>query len=173
VLYPVLFIAIAGCLLIAMTSVPAATQQNATGQDIEEMPLSLVIDSAMTAHEQDIKDRMFDYEFDHAGSEAAKVTIVKKRSNDLAAAALKKRAFLEALENQSSLIPDGRLKAMVNATISTIERMTGSSKKLQEKSKKLDKHAYTDSVTQAVAGLDNATMLADRVSKAHTSSKHT
>jgi hypothetical protein len=168
--------AIVGCLLIALTSMPATTQQDTTGQDIGEMPLSFVIDNAMTAHEQDIKDRMLDYEFDNAGSEAAKAAIVKKRSDELAAAAMKKQAFLEALENESSLglIPDGRLNAMVKATISNINRMAGSSKKLQEKAKKLGGPSDADPVAEAVAGLDNATLLADHVSKAHpnTPSKH-
>lgn len=161
--------AMAGCLLIALAAMPAAAQQNVTGQDFSGLPLSLVIDNVISAHEQDIKDRMLDYEFDNAGSEAAKASIVKKRSDDLAAAAMKRQAFLEALDNESNrgLIPDSRLKAMINATISNIERMTGSSKKLQEKAKKLNKRADADPVDQAVSGLDSASLLADHVSKSH------
>lgn len=176
-LFIVLLMAIACCLLMALASMPAAAQQNTTGRDIGEMPLSMLIDSAITAHEQDIKDRMTDYEFDHAGTDAAKASIVKKRSDELAAVAMKKQAFLGVLEKESrlGLIPEDRLNAMVMATISNIERMSGSSKKLQEKSKKLGKNGYIDSLDQAVARLDNATILADKVSKAHSNSqpKHT
>jgi hypothetical protein len=159
-----------GCLLIALAIIPAAAQQNVTGQDIGDLPLSFVIDNVISTHEQDIKDRMLDYEFDSAGSEAAKAGIVKKRSAELTAAAMKRQAFLEALDKESNLglIPEGRLKAMINATISNIQRMTGSSKKLQEKAKKLNKRADADSVDQAVSGLNSVSLLADHVSKAHT-----
>ena len=110
---------------------------------------------------------MLDYEFNHTTSEAVKANIVKDRGDELNAAALKQQAFLEVLNNDSNrgLIPGDRLDAMLNVTKGSIERISASSDKLQEKAKKIKGHGASGTIDPMIVNINKASSMADNISR--------
>ena len=167
VLFTAIFIAIAIAAVVAIATASASAQSMAGSNDPGSLPVSLFIDHVISAHEQDIKDRMLDYEFNHTTSEAVKASIVKERGDELNAAALDSQAFLEVLNNDSNrgLIPGDRLDAMLNVTKDSIERISISSNKLQEKAQKLNGHVSSGTVDPLIENINNASSMADNISR--------
>jgi len=159
-----IFIAIT---VIAIATASASAQVTSGVDNSGSLPISLFINKAISAHEQDIKDRMFDYEFNQTASEAERASIVKERTDELNAAALDNQAFLKALKNESSrgLISSGRLDAMLNATKDSIERIAISSNRLQEKAQKIKGHDIAGTVNPLISNINGASLLADNISK--------
>lgn len=162
VLFPAIIIAIAVAAIIATASVSA--QSTTDNSSLGSLPISIFIDHAMSAHEQDIKDRMLDYELNHTTSESARANIVKERSDELNAVALDQQAFLEVLKNDTSrgLIPGDRLNAMLNVTKNSIKRISISSEHLQEKSQKIKGHETLEN--PLIVNINTASLLADNIS---------
>ena len=167
VLFTVIFIAIAIAAVVAVATASASAQNMTGSNDPGSLPVSLFIDHAISAHEQDIKDRMLDYELNHTTSEAVKASIVKDRSDELNAAALSQQAFLEALKNNSNrgLIQSDRLDAMVNVTRDNIDRISKSSNMLLEKEQKINGHGVSGTVDPLIASINNASSMADNISR--------
>lgn len=163
VLFPAIFIAIAVAAIIATASVSA--QSTTDDSPLSSLPVSIFIDHAMSAHEQDIKDRMLDYELNHTTSESARANIVKERSDELNAVALDQQAFLEVLKNDTSrgLIPGDRLNAMLNVTKNSIKRISISSEHLQEKAQKIKGHDASRTVDPLNMNINTASSLADNI----------
>ena len=166
-LFAVIFISIAIAATMAIVTASASAQSTTAGNDTGALPVSLIIDNAISAHEQDIKDRMLDYEFNQTTSEAVKANIVKDRSDELNAAALDQQAFLELLNNDSNrgLIPGDRLNAMLNATKTRITRISKSSDDLQIKSQKINGHASSGTIDPVVVNINTARSMADNISR--------
>lgn len=163
-LFTVIFIAMAIAAILAMATAAASAQKT---EDSGSLPVSLIIDNAISAHEQDIKDRMLDYEFNHTTSEAVKANIVKDRIDELNTAALDKQALLEALDNDSNrgIIPGDRLEAMLNVTKGSIERIAASSNKLHEKAQKIKGHDTSGTIDPVIVNINKASSLADNISR--------
>ena len=164
--FTAIFIAIVIVTIVALATASASAQRTASS---DPLPVSLIIDNVISAHEQDIKDRMLDYEFNHTTSEAVKANIVKDRSDELNAAALDKQTFLEALNNDSGLIPGDRLNAMLNATKDNIERISISSNKLHEKAQKIKGHVTLGTADPLIVNINRASAMADNISRGSTS----
>ncbi len=162
--FTAIFIVIVIAAVVAMATASASAQRTA---DSDSLPVSLIIENVISAHEQDIRDRMLDYEFNHTTSEVVKANIVKDRDDELNAAALEKQAFLEVLDNNSNrgLIPGNRLDAMLNATKNSIGRIAASSNKLQEKEKKLKGHDASGTVDPVIVNINKASSLADNLTR--------
>ncbi len=162
--FTVIFIAIVIAAIVAIATSSASAQRTA---DPDPLPVSLIIENVISAHEQDIKDRMLDFEFNHTTSEAVKANIVKDRGDELNAAALEQQAFLEVLNNDSNrgLIPGDRLYAMLNVTKGSIERIAASSDKLQEKEKKIKGHGASGTVDPVIVNIYKASSMADNISR--------
>ncbi|HEY3422272.1 MAG TPA: hypothetical protein VGK13_03870 [Methanocellaceae archaeon] len=169
-LFIVIFIAIAISAIVAIAAASSSAQRTAGGEDPGSLPVSLFIDNAMSAHEQDIKDRMLDYEFNHTTSESARADIVKERGDELNAVVLDQQAFLKALKNDTSrgLIPGDRLNAMLNVTKDSIKRISKSSDHLQEKSQKIKGHEASGTVDPLIVNINTASLLADNISRGDT-----
>lgn len=166
-LFAVIFISIAIAGTMAIVTASASAQSTTAGNDNGALPVSLIIDNAISAHEQDIRDRMLDYEFNQTTSEAVKANIVKDRSDELNAAALDQQAFLELLNNDSNrgLIPGDRLNAILNATKSRITRISKSSDDLQVKAQKINGHNSSGTIDPVVVNINTARSMADNISR--------
>jgi len=164
-LFTAIFIAIAIAAVVAIATASASAQSMTGSNDSGSLPVSLFIDHVISAHEQDIKDRMLDYEFNHTTSEAVKASIIKERGDELNAAALDSQAFLKVLNNDSNrgLIPGDRLDAMLNVTKDSIERLSISSNKLQEKAQKLNGHVSSGTADPLIKNINNASSMADNI----------
>ena len=166
-LFAVIFISIAIVATTGTVTAFASAQSTTAGNDTGSLPVSFIIDNAISAHEQDIKDRMLDYEFNRTTNEAVRANIVKDRSDELNAAALDQQAFLELLNNDSNrgLIPGDRLNAMLNATKNSITRISKSSDDLQVKAQKIKDHASSVTTDSLVVNIKTASSMADNISR--------
>lgn len=139
-IYPAIFIIV---ILVLITAVwPVMGQQTAKDNSQDSLPISLLLDSVMSSHEQDIKERMFDYGFDHAIDGTQQASLVKARNDELKAAMMERQAFLRAFNNSiyTRSLSAEQLQAIFDDVKARIDRMTSSSNKLEEKSSKIKKN---------------------------------
>jgi len=162
--------AMAVALAIAIPALAQQAQDNASGGK-GDMPVSFLLDSAIDAHEQDIKERMFEYKFEAAsGNPDAQVALVKERSDELKNDTASKKGILKALMARNGSIPGKQLAAIVDEMSSGIEKLGGWSKKLEEHAAGLvmlnGQKAYTESIVPLMDDLEDARELASKASKA-------
>lgn len=162
-------------MFILAIAMPANAQQtgqaNATGDGAGNLPISAIIDQALNAHEQDIKDRMFDYQFNAAKDNPdAQANIVKKRGEELKAEANDKKSLIEALlnEDQNGTIPEERLAAMMDETNKSLERVMNSSSIWEDHAMELTMvsghQSYTGVIKPLVTELDQTRSMAQNES---------
>jgi len=156
-------------LFLAAIAVPSFAQR-AADNDTGALPVSFILDSALEAHEQDIKEKMFEYKFEAASNDpAAQVDLVKERSDELKKDIASKKGILMALMARNDSVPDYQFAALTDEMSASIEKLNGWSKKLQDHAAgltMLNGHkAYTDSVVPLIDDLNDARELASRASQ--------
>jgi hypothetical protein len=156
-------------LLLVATSVPSFAQQ-AEANDTGALPITFILDSMMGAHEQDIKEKMFEYNFEAASDDpAAQVELVKKRSDELKHNTVLKKGILIALMARNGSVSGDQFAAIVDEMGAYIEKLNGWSKKLEEHAAGLamlnGNKVYTDSVVPLMDDVKDAKDLASKASK--------
>lgn len=139
-----------GCISVLIAAFPVCAMQSiqgsdggdlpVDGNDTEFLPVVMVIEGAISTHEEDIKESVFEYKFEKASSDPARQSeIVKERAEELQEVAKKKLSFLEAIMNESNKgkVRLGLYKQMVRETNISIDKISMSSYKLEDTAKKL------------------------------------
>jgi hypothetical protein len=132
-----------GCLLtifsLALLTLymPGQAQQaadNTTANDIGALPVSFVLNNAIDAHEQDIRQKIFEYEFMAAeNSPSVQSDLVRKRSEDLKKDTLGKKKVMSAILSRNGSISPEQLGALASEMSGNIDRLSGFTRKLEEK----------------------------------------
>ena len=164
------------CVLVIVLAmaVPALTQQasdnGSGGGGTGTPPVTFILDSMLDAHEQDIKEKMFEYKFEAASSDpAAQVALVKERSGELKSDTASKKGILVALMARNDSVSAKQFAALTDEMGTSIEKLNSLSKKLEEDAAGLvmlnGQKAYTDSVEPLISDLKDARELASRASQ--------
>jgi hypothetical protein len=163
--FPLFISAILSAVLLLSLAVPAYAS-NGTGA----LPVSFILDSALDAHEQDIKENIFEYKFNAANNDPTlQSELVQKRSEDLKKVTMNKKSFMQALIDNGGTIPDGQMEMLA-------EEMGKSFQKLDAWSKKLEEHAagltllkghktYTDDIQPLMKDINDAKGLAMKAAR--------
>jgi len=157
-------------LILAAVAAPSHAQR-AEDNNTGALPVTFILDSMLDAHEQDIKEKMFEYKFEAAGSDPAmQVGLVKERSDELKNDTASKKGLLMALLARNDSVSGRQFAALVDVTSAGIEKLNGWSKKLEEHAAELTMlnghKAYTDSVEPLIDDLNDARELASKASQA-------
>ena len=165
-----LFLACVPALVLA-AAVPAGTQavvNNSRGTG--SPPVTFILDSMLNAHEQDIKEKMFENQFEAASNDpAAQVVLVNKRGAELKKATATKKSILKGLLAMNGAVSDSQFVALTDEVGGSIEMLNGRSKKLEEHAAGLvllnGHKAYTDSVEPLISDVSDARELASKASQ--------
>ncbi len=171
----VVLVLLLACILVIVLAMAApACAQHASADSSRGTgtpPVSFILDSMLEAHEQDIKEKMFEYKFEAAGNDpAAQVNLIKERSDELKNDTASKKGILMALMAMNDSVSGKQFAAITDEMSASIEKLNGWSKKLEEHAAglvMLNGHkAYTDSVEPLINDLKDARELAFRASQA-------
>ncbi|MDI6897305.1 hypothetical protein [Methanocella conradii] len=125
------------------------------------LPLYFIIDSTLGAHEQDIKDGIFEYEFEAARNDPAlQASLIQKRCDELKSEVKNRKELLSALLLRDGVMRGDQLVAVAEEMNASIEKLDGRSRKLDGRAAGLgaanDKKAYEDSIIPLMSDLSNA-----------------
>ncbi len=162
--------ALAVALAIAHPALAQQTPDNGS-KDAGGVPISFILDSAIDAHEQDIRDKMFEYKFEAAaGNPAGQVALVEERSNELKNDTAHKKSILKALMAKNGSVSGNKLAKMADELGASIDKLSGQSKKLEEYAAGLTllygSEAYTGPIEPLISEVNDARGLAQKASRA-------
>ncbi len=160
-----LFLACILAIALARAGIAMAEQPSGGGP-----PVTFILDDMISSHEQDIREKMFEYKFEAASGDPDKQAgLVVERSDELKREAEAKKGFLQALISGNSSLPDGQLMALADDTNVSLEKLNGRSKKLEEHAAGLamlkGHGAYTDTV-RLTSEINEAKGLVSKAKKA-------
>lgn len=160
-------------IIVLAMAAPACAQQapDNGSKGAGTLPVSFILDSVLEAHEQDIKEKIFEYKFEAASNDpAVQADLVKERSDELKDDTAFKKGILMALMARKDLISGEQLSLLAEEMSVSIEKLNGRSKKLEEHAAgltMLNGHkAYTDSVEPLIDDVKDAKELALKASQA-------
>ncbi len=113
--------------LVILTAHGSAQSANDSGG----LPLYFIIDNALDAHEQDIRDGILEYRLQAVkDSPETQAALIKGRYDELRSDVEKKKNLLGTLLNGSAINAD-RLKAVAREMNASIEKLDGRSRSLE------------------------------------------
>ena len=131
-----------------------------------QLPISLVIQNALSGQMQDIQQNIFNYQFQAAGNNTpVQAALVDARSLQLANAASDNERLISALLASNGSIPQGRLVAVADQMNVSLSRINNMSLGLQHQASALswaDGRNSTVSPMNSLMGQLNYTMSLDR-----------
>ncbi len=167
-------------LLSVATAFHVSAQQGAgsSGANITALPLSFLLDSTLDSHEQDIKENIFEYEFQAAKDDPdAQSDLIKKRSQELKNDTIGKKNLLDALMGENASLTDEQRAIIADETNVSMEKIDHMSKKLEEHAAGLtlldDHTAYTQSVMPLIDNINDTMDLAKKISQDAKDKKNT
>ncbi|MCD1293599.1 hypothetical protein CUJ83_01125 [Methanocella sp. CWC-04] len=135
------------------------------------LPVLLVIQDTMSSHEEDLKDRIFEYKMEKARSDSQKQAgLINERANELKESAKKKEGLINALvqENNNGSISGEQFTLMLQETNKSIFKISQSSNKLKENVKSLmdkNKNLTIPDLTPILLNLEGTASFAQNLSK--------
>lgn len=146
----------------------AASAQQASYNSSGAMPLSFILDDALDTHAQDIKENIFEYEFNSSQNDPSRQSaLVQKRSDELAGEANDKKALIRALMRKNGTIPDDQIAGMADSISLSVDRLGNRSKKLGEYAAgltMLNGHkAYTEKVLPLLSDISDTKGMSDKL----------
>lgn len=158
-------------LLSVATAFHVSAQQGArsSSANITALPLSFLLDSTLDSHAQDIKENIFEYQFQAAkNNPAAQSDLIKKRSDELKNDTIDKKNLLDALMEANASLTDEQRAIIADETNASVEKISHMSKNLEEHAAGLtlldDHTAYTQSVMPLIDNINDTMDLAKKIS---------
>lgn len=122
------------CYLITSFAMPVSADDTISPANLS-MPFSIIIGETMSAHEEDIKDRIFEYRLQKAANDISKQNdLLMQRSEDLRKSATEKERLVNALirESDNGNLSIEQFSTAFNETIASLDKISISTKKLEE-----------------------------------------
>ncbi len=168
------FVLMAVFAMAAALTVPSyaqLAQNNTTGNDTIALPISAIIDSAINAHEQDIKEKIFEFKFASANnSPAVQADLIIARSDEIKKDASDDANLLNALAATNGSISDEQLAAMADETNKSMDKLDNWSKNLERHSGEVSARdvnkSYVDPVKPLMSNISNAQTIVANISHA-------
>ncbi len=168
------FVLTAVFVLSAAAMVPSFAQQaqnSTTDDNTIALPISAILDSVLSAHEQDIKDKIFQYKFNSANnSPAVQADLIVARSNELKKSADDNENLMNALMASNDTISGEQLAAIAEETNESMGKLDNLSKDLEkhsgEVSSRTDHKSYVDPVKPLMNNITNAKTAVMKISQA-------